>query len=171
MITNGSALRFYTMPRYMPLEWKDKGLVAKIKPTGIRKVLPLPYFSGTLLQLKLVVHNSSYEIREIRYKSDLFRLSGTTHQPADPIKCIEGHFEIRPNSDDGQKLRIAYLPQPGNYSFKLQLVSYEKEPKFVEGDMVYFDARARDASTLNIWMLLASAIIGGIIGYLLGSLW
>lgn len=155
------------MPTYMSLEWPAKKLRFKINPVGIRKFRYIPYFSGTMLELELVIHNDFEESQDIYFGGALFRLSGVTHQTADLIEQTEGHLTINSKSKVKQKLHIAHLPQPGNYSFRLHLGAGGEDPQDVYGDAAYFDALPKDATVLNVVAIIISGVIGVLIGLLL----
>jgi len=163
------------MPEYMPLS--SGGLRAEIKPTGKRKVLRIPYlfhfpyFSGTKLVVNLVMHNDSNETKRVHYAARLFRLAGVAQQPADPIPPVAGgDLEINPMDKNSKILHLANLPQPGNYSLKLELSSDGEPRQSFSGDMLYFDALPKDATTFNVATVIISGLIGVILGLVLGRL-
>jgi len=179
MPTNNHTSKAYKMPTYMPLKWEARNLKAEIRPVGIKRIkyipfrLHFPYFSGTMLELQLEMNNDSQECREIHYKGILSPLFGIPHRKT--IAVAEGDLKINPKSKIKQKLRLAHLPQPGNYSFRLELRSEGQHPQGIAGDMVYFDALPKDASAFNVGLVIIGGISGGIIGviigFVLGKLW
>ena len=163
------------MPTYMSLEWPVRNLRFKTSPTGFRKLripylFDFPYFSGTMFELELVINNDSEVSQDINYSGKLFRLSGITHQTADPIAQAGDNLKIDPKSKIKRKLHLTHLPQPGNYSFELDLGSKVEESwEHGQGHAVYFEALPKDATTMNVVTVIISGIIGVIIGLALGG--
>ena len=158
---------------YMPLESANKKVRVVTTPTGFRKIIRLPriehipYFSGTLVEFDLEVHNDSEECEEIDYEGSLFRLSGITHKPADHIKQSEGSLKIHSKSKAKHRICLTHLPQPGNYFFRLEIKTKKNAGEKISGDTVYFDALPKGASSFNVWVAISAGIIGGIIGALI----
>lgn len=169
--------RSCAMPTYMSVDWPDRKLRFKTRPVGFRRLLRIPrlldfpYFSGTMFELELQIHNDSEVSQDIQYAGQLFRLSGTTHQTADHIKQDEGHVQLDRNSKTKRRLHLAHLPQPGNYSFELHLGSKVDESwKHGQGHAVYFDALPKDATSFNAGIVIIASIISLIIGLIVGGL-
>ena len=102
------------MPAYMTLEWSQQKLKFKANPTGIRRLMPIPYFSGTMVEVELAIYNESNESQALYYDGVLFRLSGIAHETADHIKRTEGcEVTINPKSKITQKVEFTHLPPPG----------------------------------------------------------
>ena len=168
------------MPAYITSEWEQWKLKFRAKPIGIRRFIPIPYFSGTMLEVGLIMINASEKTQEIYYSGELFLLPEIAHATTEPIKRSEGvSVTINPNSKVKQKLQLTDLPQPGNYSLRLDLELRGRESKPWDGrsaycDILYFDALPRDASitnwTINIVMLVLGTILGGLAGWIAGSI-
>ena len=77
-------------------------------------------------------------------------------------------MEIEKKSKRKLILETVYLPQPGNYSFELVLNDSYSDKFQVQRHTVSFDALPKDATMFNVYMIILSAIIGGIIGFIGG---
>jgi hypothetical protein len=153
------------MPTYMPIKWQDMDI--RVRPTGKRMLLPIPYFSGTFLKFILEIKNNSDRVHSFNYSGLLFRLSGVTHQSADTLISVSGLVEIGEKSKRKFILETVHLPQPGNYSFELVLNDSYSD-KRTQKQVASFDALPKDATIFNIYMVIISALVGAVIGGLVG---
>jgi len=124
-----------------------------------------------MLEFELEIHNDSGEKQDIGYSGTLFRLSGDASPNGDFVHHTDrDDLTSNPKSTVKRKLCLNHLPQPGNYSFRLDLETRRGEDyKNAHGYAVYFDALPKDATSFNVVTVIISGLIGVIIGLILGS--
>jgi hypothetical protein len=168
------------MPAYMTSRWEQWDLEFKSEGTGIRRFIPIPYFSGTELSINIIVRNNSNEEREINFSGALSGADFSSSGMLNDYTTDSQNVSVNPKDKIKRKLQFRSLPQPGNYSVKLNLgLLGGAEPTQLGGrhghcDIVYFDALPRDATitnwTVNILMLILGTLLGGLAGWIAGGM-
>jgi len=155
------------MPHFIPLIWTAKSLHIQIKPTGIRKFLPmLPYFSGTLFEFSLLIKNSSNKKKKWTYCWILQRHTDESRIAPEVVAMDYVDYSIDGNKRGKLKISTLHIPKPGNYSLELHVTASNKG--FISGEVAYFDVLPRDATIVNWLYIIISAIISCCIGLILG---
>jgi len=168
-----SRKRRFLMPRHVPFCWNEQGLGGKTGDVGWRRVLPVPFFTGSLPRFRLVVHNSLERDREVEYHWTLERLSDESQRVAS-LAYGQASLMVRKQSKSGCAFSTQYLERDGSYrlGLSLKVVSDDGSPASAYTTVVYFDVLLRDATLtnwrINILMLVLGAVAGGIVGGIVG---
>jgi hypothetical protein len=163
------------MPQHIPFDWKAQGLNGKTKDTGWRRVLPIPFFTGSLPSFRLVIHNSLDRDQEVEYQWTLKRLYDINQKP-ESVAYGKVSLGVRKQSKAKSTFSTEYLARDGSYQldFELKSLSNDSAPLSASETGIYFDALLRDATLthwrINILMLILSAIVGGIAGWLMAHI-
>ena len=167
------------MPAYSTLQWEQWDLTFKSKGTGIRKLIPIPYFSGTELSINIIICNNSNEVRALRLTGTLLGADLDSFETLTTYTTDSQAININPKAKAQCKLEFKRpIPQPGNYSVKLHEEILCDAPFQLSngrsgyGHIMYFDALPRDASItnwgINLLMLFLSACLGALLGWIAG---
>jgi hypothetical protein len=167
------------MPAYSILKWEQWELTFKSKGIGIRKLIPIPYFSGTELSINVIIYNNSSEVRDLSLSGTLLGADSDSFETLTTYTTDSQTVNI--NAKDKKQCRLEFkrpIPQPGNYSVKLHQEILCEAPFELNngrsgyGHIMYFDALPRDASitnwAINLLMLFLSACLGALLGWIAG---